>query len=203
MCFTHSTPVYWASESSQVLHHLFWGLQRCPRLSLWPWETHSLVTVSSAAWYHAGLRLLLSERVGEGFTWGRIWKLGVGRKGKGKESPDNEAACAKAQVCESTGTRERSNRGRSAASSFTPTLSQWQGGWSLPLPRPIIARSPGNPKLDLPDLLFPTNLWTCTPLSSPGAAGVAAPTDRKWGPEKIFAPVVLQARRQEKQERAS
>lgn len=187
MCFTHASHIQ-PLCTEQLRHPRFctnsFGDCRDAQDSASGLEKLSLVTVSSAAWYHAGQRLLLPERVGEGFTWGRIWKLGVGRKGKGKESPGSEATRAKAQVCETTGTRERSDRGRSAASPFTPTLSQLRGGWSLPLPGPIIARSPEKPKLDLPDLLFPTNLWACTPLFCPGAAGVAAPTDRKWGPWK-------------------
>lgn len=78
---------------------------------------------------------------------------------------------------------ELSVREHSAVSPFISTQSHGcKVGERHHLTGPTTAGSPGNPELDLPDILFLTDLCTCGPVSSPGAIGAAGPTDRKWGP---------------------
>lgn len=68
-----------------------------------------LGTVSCAERYNAGLRLPQPGRVREGFTWGRIWKLGLGRTRGERATRAVRTACAKAQRCRSRGAQESGN----------------------------------------------------------------------------------------------
>lgn len=89
-------------------------------------------------------------------------------------------------MCKGTGVRKLRSPGNCGSGTLQGLPGSHpepeQPGERQPLTGRTIALSPGNPRLDLPDLLFPTDRRTCSPLCSPGATGAAGPTNRTRGP---------------------
>lgn len=102
-------------------------------------------------------------------------------KGKGKRARRVvRTARTKAQVCKTMKTLEINGQRALCKSlpSFPPAAGDSK--WKASLDWAHHRKPPGNPKLDLPDPLFPTDVGTCS--SSPGAVGAKGPTDRERDP---------------------